>query len=97
MLHHEVVDFLCIFVPPFLLIVRVVEAPLPFCRLDKVGGVQRTWREDNDWCFEISYGKRGKRAIVLEAVRDVFRDGLNVEVEGGRRLGSPRVVEDDMF
>jgi len=95
-LHHEVVDFLCIFVPPFLLVVCVVEAPLPFRCLNKVGRVQRIWREDNGWRFEFSYGERGERAIVLEAVCNVFGDGLDVEVEGGLRLGSPRVVKDDV-
>ena len=40
MLHHEIVDFLIVFGPPLLLIMRVVEIPLPFRRLDNVGWVR---------------------------------------------------------
>ncbi len=40
-LHHEVVDLLGIFVPPFLLIVGMVVLPLPFRHLNKVGRILR--------------------------------------------------------
>ena len=75
----------------------MVDFPLPFRCLDNVGWVHRILREDDGGRIELSHRKCGERAIILEAVRDVFQESLDVEVEGGRRLGSPRVVEDDVF
>ena len=92
MLHHEVVDFLSIFIPPFLLVVCMVEVSLPFCCFKEVGWVQRVRREDNGWCLEFSHSQLGKWAVKLEAVCGVLGDGLDVEIEGGCCLGSPCVV-----
>ncbi len=97
MLHHKVVDFLSILVPPFLLVIRVVEVPLPFCCLDEVGWVLGVRREVDSWRLEFSNGQRGKRAMVLQAVCNMLRDGFNIEIEGGCRLGSPRVVKNNML
>ena len=96
-MHHEVVYFLIVFNPPLFLIVRVVEVPLPFCCLGDVCRVRGVRREGDGWCLEFSHGKRGERAVVLEAVHDVFRESLDVEIEGGRHLDSPRVIKDDVF
>jgi hypothetical protein len=89
MLHHKVVDFLSILVPPFLLVVCMVEVPLPFRHLNKVVWVLRVKWEVNSWCLEFSNGQRSERAVVLQAVCDMFRDGFNIEIEGGCCLGSP--------
>ncbi len=69
MLHHEVVDFLSILVPPFLLVVHMVEVPLPFCCLDEVGWVLPVRWEVNSWRLEFSNGQRGERAVRLQYVQ----------------------------
>ncbi len=94
MLHHEVVYFLVVFGPPLFLVVGVVEIPLPFCCLNDVGRVRGVLRKNDGWCLEFSHGEGCERAIVFEAVREVFRESLAVVVEGGRHLGSPRVIKD---
>ncbi len=53
-LHHEVVDFLGVFIPPFLLIVCMVVLPLPFRCFDKVGWIRWVFREDNGWLLEFA-------------------------------------------
>ncbi len=64
-LHHQVVDFLGILVPPFLFIVGVIVFPLPFSFFDKVGSVGRIWGEIDGRCFELANGELGERAINL--------------------------------
>ncbi len=51
-LHHEVVDFLGIFIPSFLLIVCMVVLPLPFRCFDKVGWIRWVLQEDDGWLLE---------------------------------------------
>ena len=53
--------------------------------------------EDDGWGFKFSHSKCGERAFVLEAACDVLREGLGVEVERGRHLGSTCIVVDDVF
>ena len=96
MLHHKIEDFF-VFGPPFLLILCVVEITLLFCCLGDVGRVHRILREDDGWRFEFSHHKCGEQVVVLEAVCNVFQESLNVEVEGGRRLGGHCVFKDDEF
>ncbi len=97
MLHHKVADFFSILVPPFLLVIRMVEVPLPFCCLNEVGWVLWVRREVDSWRLEFSNGQRGEQAVVLQAVCNMFGDGFNIEIEGGCCLGSPRVVKNNML
>ena len=53
-LHHEVVDFLGIFVPPFLLVMCMVVLPLPFCCFDKIGWIRWVLWEDDGWLLELT-------------------------------------------
>ncbi len=96
-LHHQVADLLGVLVPPFLFTVGVIVFPLPFSCFDKVGRVGQIGVEINVRCFELAKGEHCKRAIKLQAVCNMLRDGLDVEVEYGHRLGSHRVVKNDMF
>ena len=97
MLHHEVVDLLGILIPPFLLIMGVILLPLPLCCLGEVGRIGWIVGEADGWLLELTNGQRNKRTVNLQTVCNVLREGLNVEVERGRRLGCPRVVEDYVF
>jgi hypothetical protein len=97
MLHHVVVDLLGIFVPPSLLVVGMVVLPLPFCHLGKVGLILRVIWESDSWLLELVNCQRCKRAIILQTVCNVLRDGFEIEIEGGCCLDSPRVVKDNVF
>ncbi len=70
MLHHEVVDLLCIFIPPFLLIMSMVIFPLSFCCLDEVGWICWVVQEGNDWLLELANGQRSERTVELQVVCD---------------------------
>jgi hypothetical protein len=96
-LHHKVVDLLGIFIPGFLLIVGVVIFPLPFCHLDEVGRICRVVQEGNDWLLELANGQRSERTVKLQAVRNLLRDGFDIEIKHGCGLGGPCVVEDDVL
>ncbi len=97
MLHHEVVDLLSIFVPPFLLIVGMVLLPLPFCHLNKVGRILRVIQESDGWLPELTNRQCCKWAIKLQMVCNMLRDGFEVEIGGGCHFGSPRVVKNYVF
>ncbi len=97
MLHHKVVDFLSVLVPPLLLIMCVVEISLPFCCLDEVGRVCWVVWEVDGWCLEFPHGQQGERTVKLEAVHNVFGDGFNIQIEGRCRLGNPCVVKNNML
>ncbi len=97
MLHHKVIDFLSVLVPPLLLIVCMVEISLPFCCLDKVGRVRGVVWEVDGRCLEFPHGQRGKRTVKLEAVCNVFGDGFNIQIEGRCHLGGPCVVKNNML
>ncbi len=97
MLHHKVVDFLSVLVPPLLLIVCVVEISLPFCCLNEVGRVRRVVWEVDGWCLEFPHGQHGKQTVKLDAVCNVFGDGFNIQIEGRCRLGGPHVVKNNML
>ncbi len=73
----------------------VVEVSLPFLCLDEVGWVRRVVWEIDGWCLEFPHGKRGKWTVKLEAVRNVFGDGFNIQIEGRCCLGGPRVVKNN--
>jgi hypothetical protein len=53
--------------------------------------------ELNHRFFELVGCKRGEVSVVFQAVCEVLRDSFDVQVEGGRRLGGPRVVKNDVF
>ncbi len=38
-----------------------------------------------------------ERAVKLQMVCNMLGDGFKIEIEGGRRLGSPRVVENNVL
>ncbi len=97
MLHHQIVDFLGVLSPPFLLVVGVIVIALPVCCLNEGGCVGWVIRELNGRFFEFANCKHGKVPIIFKAVCKMLRDGLDVEVEGRCRFGSPCVVENDMF
>jgi hypothetical protein len=75
----------------------MVEISLPFCCLDEVGWVRRVVWEVDGWCLEFPHGQRGKRTVKLEAVRNVFGDGFNIQIEGRCHLGGPSVVKNNML
>ncbi len=75
----------------------MVVYPLPFCRLDKVGRICWVVLEGNDWLLELANGQCSKLTIKLQAVRNMLRDGFNVEVKCGCSLGDPCAVEDDVI
>ncbi len=97
MLHHQVVDLLGALIPPFLFIMGVVVFPLPFSCFDKVGQAGQIGGQINGRCFELKNGKSCKQAVELQAVCDMLEVDLNVEIECGCHLGSPRVFKNDMF
>jgi hypothetical protein len=97
MLHHEVVDFLGIFVPPFLLIVGVVVLPLPFCCLDKVGRILWVIREVMVGSLSSQITNAASGPSNFRWVCDVLGYGFKDMIGGGRHLGSPRVVENNVF
>ena len=97
MLHREVVDFLGILVPPFLLVMQVVVLPLPFCCLDEIGRIAWVCWENNGWLCELTNSQRHEWVVVLQAVHNVLGEGFDVEVEGGRHLHSPGVVKINVF
>jgi hypothetical protein len=97
MLHHKVVDFLSVLVPPLLLIMCVVEISLPFCCLDKFGRVRWVVWEVDGRCLEFPHSQHSERTVKLEAVCYVFGDGFNIQIEGRCRLSGPSVVKNNML
>jgi hypothetical protein len=97
MLHHKVVDFLSVLVPPLLLIVCVIKNFLPFCCLNEVGQVRWVVWEVDGWYLEFPHGQHGEQTVKLEVVHNVFGDGFNIQIEGRCRLGGPRVVKNNML
>ncbi len=97
MLHHQIVDFLGVLGPPFLLVIGVIVLALPLCCLNEGGCVGWVIGELNGRFFEFANCKRGKWPIIFKAVCEVLGDGLDVEVEGRCRFDSPRVAKSDMF
>ncbi len=97
MLHHKVVDFLSVLVPPLLLIMCVVEISLSFHCLDEVGRVRWVIWEVDGRCLEFPHCQRRKQTVKLEAVCNVFGDGFNIQIEGRCHLGGSCVVKDNML
>jgi hypothetical protein len=96
-LHHQIVDFLGVLGPPFLLVVGVIVLMMTLCCLDEGGHVGWVIRDLNDRFFEFVNRKCSEGPIIFKAVCKMLGDGFDVEVEGGRRFGSPCVVENDML
>jgi hypothetical protein len=92
-LHHQVVDLMDFYIPPFLFILGVIIFPLSFSCFDKVGQVGWIGGEIDGKYFELANNKRWERAVELQVGCNVLRDCLNVEVKGRCHLGSPCVVK----
>jgi hypothetical protein len=75
----------------------VIVIALPLCCLDEVVQVRLVFGVLNGRFFEFTNCKRGEGPIIFEAVCEMLGDGLDVEVEGRCRFGSPRVVKNVMF
>ncbi len=75
----------------------MVVLPLPFCCLDKVGQILWVIHEGSSWLLELMNGQCVEQAIILQKVRNVLGDGFDIKIEGGHRLGSPRVIKDIVF
>ncbi len=89
MLHHQIVDFLGVLGPPFLLVICMIVFLLPLCCLYEGGCVGWVIGELNRMFFELADCKHSEGSVVFQAVCKVLGDSFNVQVKGGCCFGSP--------
>ncbi len=75
----------------------VIVPPPPFCCLNEVGRILQVIQESDSWLLELTNCQCCKQAIKLQMVCNVLGDSFKVKIEGGCRLGSLHVVENNVF
>jgi hypothetical protein len=96
-MHHQIVVFLGVLGPSFLLVIGIIAFLLPLCCLNEGGCVGWVIGELNLRFFELVDCKHGEGSIVFQGVCEVLGDSFNVQVEDGHCFGGPCVVKYDVF